>query len=78
VVWTGDDSPLQLIDYLTGYIEKIQACDSETLARVYMDFAATGTYQELSISNGWGDEYIGLSKQFDFYRQGIRALIPAS
>jgi len=53
VVWTGYDSPQQMIDYLNGYIEKIQAGDSETLSRIFWVFEATGTYQELSISNGW-------------------------
>ncbi len=78
VVWTVYDSPQQLIDYLNGYIEKIHAGNSETLSRVYMEFGPTGTYQELSISNGWGNEYVELSKQFDYYHKRIRAVIPAS
>jgi hypothetical protein len=52
VAWTGNDSPEQLIDYLNGYIQKILAGDSETHSKVWEKFTATGTYQELSISNG--------------------------
>jgi hypothetical protein len=32
---------------------------------VQTEFLPTSTYQEISISNGWGDNYIKLSSEFD-------------
>jgi hypothetical protein len=72
VVWTGFNTPYELKRYLTDYSEKLQLGDYDALSRVYNMFGPTGTFQELSISNGWGDEYIELAKQFDCYHEKIR------
>ena len=64
-VWAGyDDSEAFLFD-LNSDIEKITFCDFTTLEKLNMEFAPTSTYQELSLSNGWSDEYLKLAKQFD-------------
>ena len=78
VVWTRFNDPRELIEDLTTDIQKLQMCDSETLSKVFMKFRPTSTYQELSISNGCGDEYLQLSKKFDYYRERIRAIFPAT
>jgi hypothetical protein len=65
VVWTGFNTPQELKIYLVSHIEKLRLCDYETLAIINMNFCPTGTYQELAISNGWGDEYLELANQFD-------------
>ena len=78
VVWTRFNDPRELIEDLTSDIQKLQVCDSETLSKVFMKFWPTSTYQELSISNGCGDEYLQLSKKFDYYRERIRAIFPAT
>ena len=46
-------------------IEKIKFCDFDTLDKLNMEFAPTSTFQEISLSNGWADEYIKLAEQFD-------------
>ncbi|NOW96556.1 hypothetical protein FHW89_003229 [Mucilaginibacter sp. SG564] len=37
-----------------------------------MLFAPTGTFQELSISNGWSHEYLNLAHQFDVYYEKFK------
>jgi hypothetical protein len=72
VVWTKFDSAQELIDDLTTDIEKLRLGDCETLSKVYLAFGPTSTYQELSISNGWGDEYLKLAEQFDYCHKKIK------
>jgi hypothetical protein len=77
IIWTGFNNPEQLINDLTSDIQKLGLCDSYALSKVYVGFGPTGIYQELSISNGWGNEYLELSKQFDYYHKRIRFVFPA-
>ena len=65
VVWTRFDTPEELIADLQQNIKKLQSNDFDVLDKLNLMFGPTATYQELSISNGWGDEYLYLSKQFD-------------
>jgi hypothetical protein len=65
VAWTQFNTPQELVDELTNDIRKLRACDYETLENVYLMFLPTGSLQELSISNGWEDEYLKLADQFD-------------
>lgn len=64
-VWAGFDSAEEFLKELETDIENIRLCDNETLKKLNIEFIATSTYQELSLSNGWGNEYIGLSTEFD-------------
>lgn len=73
VVWTKFDSSDELISDLDKKINRLQSSDYDTLADVYLMFLPTGTYQELSISNGWADNYIVLSEQFDYYYKIIKS-----
>lgn len=51
----------------------IGMCDFEVLDEVYVEFLPTGTYQELSIANGWGDAYLLLAARFDEVYYWIKA-----
>ncbi|MGX7666650.1 hypothetical protein [Flavobacterium pedocola] len=64
-VWAGFDSSEKLKSEIILDIEKIEFCDYETLEKVKVDFLPTSTYQELSISNGWGEEYLEIASKFD-------------
>ena len=64
-VWTGFDNPEKLKSEIILDIEKIGFCDYETLEKVKIEFLPTSTYQELSISNGWGEEYLEIASKFD-------------
>jgi hypothetical protein len=72
VVFTRFNTPQELIIDITKDIEKLKSQDRETLDKLYTMFAPTGTYQELSISNGWGYEYLQLSQEFDLYFQKLK------
>lgn len=63
--WTGFESANAFLEELNRDIERIEACDFEALEKVMIEFAPTGTYQELSLSNGWSDDYIKLANKFD-------------
>jgi hypothetical protein len=64
-VWAGYDNGKEFLVDLNADIEKIEFCDLETLNKLNMEFSPTSTYQELSLSNGWADEYIKLAEEFD-------------
>ncbi len=64
-VWAGFDDANEFLKELDQDIARIESCCYETLEKVHVEFMATGTYQELSISNGWSDNYIQLANTFD-------------
>lgn len=72
-LWAGYDSGKELLFDLNADIEKIRFCDFETLERLNLEFAPTSTYQEVSLSNGWADEYLVLAEQFDSLYRRIKA-----
>lgn len=59
------ESTKQFLDDLNQDIINIENCDFSTLGKVNIEFLPTSTYQEISISNGWSETYIKLSKDFD-------------
>jgi hypothetical protein len=65
VVWTGYDSAKQLRDELETYLENLAMGDTTCIEKLHTHFLPTGTFQEHSISNGWADEYLSLSENFD-------------
>ena len=64
VNWTTYDSAEELIDEINYCIKSIEAYDLKGLEKVKIHFLPTSTFQELAISNGWGDEYISLADKF--------------
>ena len=64
-VWAGYDNGKEFLVDLNTDIEKIKFCDFETLDKLNMEFAQASTYQEISLSNGWANEYLKLAEQFD-------------
>jgi hypothetical protein len=72
VAFTKFNTPQELMADITKDIEKLKLQDHETLAKLCLMFSPTGTYQELSISNGWGDEYLQLAHKFDLCFQKLK------
>lgn len=64
-VWAGFDNANEFLEELNQDIESIETCDYQALQKIHVEFLPTSTYQELSISNGWSDNYIKLSNDFD-------------
>lgn len=65
IVWSRFDSLENFLADLNQDISNIENCNFVTLDKVQTEFLPTSTYQEISISNGWGDDYIKLSNDFD-------------
>jgi hypothetical protein len=60
--WDDADSAVRDIDQFIGFLR-----DGKLPPRMDLSilFAPTGTIQEVSLSSGWGDEFIYLSMRFD-------------
>ena len=61
--WRDVDEALRELD------DRIGAMKAGTLparAELAALFAATGAIQEVSLSSGWGKEFLGLARRFDF------------
>jgi len=71
-VWAGYDNGKEFLVDLNADIEKIKFCDFATLDKLNMEFAPTSTYQEISLSNGWGDEFLKLAERFDKLYEKIK------
>jgi hypothetical protein len=63
--FAGFDNIEMLEKEMENDIINIRYCNFETLEKVQKDFLPTCTYQELSLPNGWADEYITLASHFD-------------
>jgi hypothetical protein len=59
--WDGPDDALRELDA----IEKQLAGGAIPIRALRMLFAATGSLQELSVSSGWGSEFLRLAARFD-------------
>lgn len=46
-------------------IESIKSGEPHDRHHLNMLFGPTGTIQEISIDNGWGDEFLRLAEEFD-------------
>lgn len=64
-VWAGFDSVDIFLKELIEDIENSKLCNFKTLNKVNIEFAVTSTYQELSMYNGWSDDYHKLAEKFD-------------
>lgn len=64
-VWAGYDNAADFLTDLGQDIAKLEYCDFKTLDKVRVEFMPTCTYQEIAISNGWGDAYLKLGEDFD-------------
>jgi hypothetical protein len=71
-VWAGYDNGKEFLIDLNADIEKMKFCDFETLDKLNMEFAPTSTYQEISLSNGWSEDFLKLAEQFDKLYEAIK------
>jgi len=59
------DNAEHFLTDLNQDIANIRKCNFTILDKVHTEFLPTSTYQEISISNGWDDNYVKLSSDFD-------------
>lgn len=63
--WSSWDDARAAVEELEGLVRALEA--GERPARIDLDvlFAPTGPLQEVSLSSGWGEEFLALAERFD-------------
>lgn len=65
VLWTHYNDTKTFIEDLESDIKAIENCDRKTLEKIKINFLPTSTYQEISLSNNWSDEFLRIASEFD-------------
>jgi hypothetical protein len=63
--WSGWDDAEEAVSELSGHIATLEAGRLPPKLDLTVLFAPTGPIQEVSISSGWGDEFLALAERFD-------------
>jgi hypothetical protein len=69
--FAGIDDELEVIQKIDRFIYRIQNKDNDVYYEIGLCFLATGVFKELSISNGWSDEYLRLSSEWNSIRSKL-------
>jgi len=65
VTWSQYDNKEQVLQNIYSFIERVKQNDSSVIEEINIFFAPPGSFQEIAISSGWGDEYMKLAARFD-------------
>lgn len=65
--WNSIEEALREFDALA---EQLQAGDKSRERELELLFAPTGSIQEVSLSSGWGEEFLDLAARFDALIKG--------
>ncbi len=65
IAFTRFKNPDDLKQSLLGELSELEKGNMDKLIVFYGHFLPTSTFQELSIQNGWTDEYIDISGRID-------------
>lgn len=65
LLWTPYNTHREILDELEMQIKELKEGKTEILEKLRTSFLPTCTFQELAISNGWGDYYLELAEKFD-------------
>jgi len=61
----AESKPSDMVAIINTSIQTLSENDSYARDDLILLFAPTGAIQDTAIDNGWGDEFIALSEQFD-------------
>ena len=64
-VWSHWDSSADALREFDALLEQIESGDTTHRSELELLFAPTGSIQEVSISSGWGEEFLAVSERFD-------------
>jgi hypothetical protein len=64
-VWSSWDNGTEAVGEIDCLIACIESGDMPKRLDLEVLFAATGSIQEVSLSSGWGGEFLRLSQRFD-------------
>lgn len=65
LTWSRYNNITELLQELDLYTEKIIRNDASVINDLKILIAPTGSLQEISIDNGWGDDFIEISSRLD-------------
>ncbi len=63
--WSGWDNADEALAELDAYIRVIESGENPRPIGAHVLFLPTGPLQEVSLSSGWGDEFIELAARYD-------------
>ncbi|MGG1555620.1 hypothetical protein [Paenibacillus ferrarius] len=75
VSWSRFKDVDEALGYLDACIERLRQGNGSDIGDLKIIFAPTGSLQEISISSGWGNEFIEISNRFDDVMANGRKLI---
>ena len=64
-VWSHWNSAEDALREIDKFIAQVESGETTRRADLELLFAPTGSIQEVSISSGWGEEFLALSERFD-------------
>lgn len=65
VIWTNYKNAQELQNEMDNDIQDLENGKLISLEKYKMYFLPTATFQEISIANGWSEEYMKLAEKFD-------------
>ena len=68
-LWAPDDTE-EIARHLRGALDALAAGGDVDVSTLRHLFAPTGSIQDTSLDNGWGDEYLALSQVVDAFLAG--------
>jgi len=71
--WTKYNGAYELKSELETDIQEFEKGNLQKLEKYTLYFAPTGTFQEISIPNGWGEDFVLLANDFDQLYEKIKA-----
>lgn len=63
--WSPWDNAADALREIDGLISRIESGDMPKRIDLEILFAPTGPIQEVSLSSGWGQEFLALAERFD-------------
>ncbi|MBI1830676.1 MAG: hypothetical protein HYR84_04410 [Planctomycetes bacterium] len=63
--WSSWDNAQEALAELDGLIASIESGSLPDRMKIKLLFAPTGGIQEVSVSSGWGQEFLDLAQRFD-------------
>ena len=63
-IWSGMEN-VKVLSIIRSSITSLKESRKAKVAKLYYLFLPTGPLQEISMANGWSDEYLVLAERFD-------------
>jgi len=71
ISWSTFDSKDELLIEIDAHIQKLKLKDFSKVKDLILLFAPTSDFQEISLSSGWGNQYLNISEKFDIAIEGL-------